>query len=481
MPPAPPPPSLVPPPPVSAPSLVTPQSAPAPASGLPYGVPRLADDPPPKPRSRIVLKMALCSLAAILVIGLAATGYWWMSRPQVITLRGGDKLTLIGVTVGKHHVAPKIKIGGKLVRGNASLPQNTNDTLVVWVEAEHRVNQYPNYQLYIYDKANTACVGTYTSTQSQINNKVNIIGYMFNAYPRWDSSMIVRVISNGNGGRSAAKEQFVISNPKRVSIPNSTPEPLPDTKTDGDLAVTLKQLEFGVRGFNGMGSPNDPMSKAVLAVFHFEQNGVAVTNWQPIRIETADASGNHSQNNSWSTGRDASGDATMTYQWGLWPNQPWKVKVEMSKSSGYTSDELWSVTNLPVAPGSQQDMYNYGNGTRRTPPAFAETTLNGIHLKIYPSIQFTNYNSGSRQKPGGFRVQADKTLDGMQLTLAAAADENGRAIPFYSGNSWGGTSAQIQLQDVRNAKALNVTLAFHKSHSFQFTAKPTQPAAGNNN
>ncbi len=84
------------------------------------GAPRLVDEPPPKPSSRIVLKIALCSLAAILILGLAAGGYWWMSRPQVITLPGGDKLTLIGVTYGKHHVAPKIKINGKLTRGNGS-------------------------------------------------------------------------------------------------------------------------------------------------------------------------------------------------------------------------------------------------------------------------------------------------------------------------------------------------------------------------
>ena len=69
----------------------------------------------------------------------------------------------------------------------------------------------------------------------------------------------------------------------------------------------------------------------------------------------------------------------------------------------------------------------------------------------------------------------------MQISLVTAADENGRAVPFYSGNSWGGTSSQIQLQDVRKATALNVTLALHKSHSFQFTVKPSQQAAGNNN
>jgi hypothetical protein len=471
-----------PPPPVSAPSPVTPPTTMAAAAGLPIaGAPRVVDEPPPK----FKFTLARCGLVAVLIIGLAAGGYcyWWMSRPQVITLRGGDKLTLIGVTVGRHHVAPKIKIGGRFVRGNVSLPQSTNDTLVVWVEAEHKPNQYPNYQLMIYDRENTACVGTYTSTQSQINNKVNILGYMFNAYPRWDRSMIVRVVSNGNGGRSAAKQQFVISNPKRVSVPKWAPEPLPDKQTDGDLAVTLTKLEYGAHQAFGGQFPgrNDPANKSVLAVFHAEQNGVGATNWEAVRIETSDATGNRAQNNSWSTSRDQNGDATMTYQWGLWPDQPWKVNVEMSRTAGFSNDEMWSVTNLPVMPGSQSDLWNYGNGTRRTPPAFAETTLQGIHLKIYQAIQFTNVNYGNGQKPGGFRVQADKPLDGLQVTLASATDEGGRPIPFYGGGGGGGDSRQIQFQNLRNAKLVNITLALHKNRFFQFTVKPSSQAAGNNN
>ena len=363
-------------------------------------------------------------MVVILFAGLAVAGYWWILRPQVITFKDGSKLTLIGVTYGKNHVAPKIKIGGKLTRGSGAQMNSADNALVVWVEYQHKAsqnrNQYPNYQFFIYDKAGTACVGNYTTTQSQVNNAVSILGYMFNAYPRWDNKMIVRVASNGNGNRQVAKEQFVISNPKHVSVTQWTPEAMPDKKTDGDLAVTLTKLDAGARGFNGMGSPKDPMSKAVLAVFHTEQNGVTATNWQPVGIATSDASGNHAQNNSWSTSRDANGDATMTYQWGLWPDQPWKLRVEMSRTAGFSADEFWSVTNVPVLPGNQQDMYNYnyGNGARRDPRAFAETTLNGIHLKIYPAIQFTNVNMGNNQKQGGFRVMADPdpTSQGFRMT-----------------------------------------------------------------
>src|SRR5208283_916261 len=130
----------------------------------------------------------------------------------------------------------------------------------------------------------------------------------------------------------------------------------------------------------------------------------------------------------------------MTYQWGLWPDEsPWKLRVEFSKQSGFSDDELWTVQNVPVNRGSQQDLWNNGPNSR-TKPAFAETTLEGIHLKLFPAIQFTNQMSGNGGNPGGFRVQADQPLDGMQLTLVKATSDQGRDLQSYSGSSWGGDS-----------------------------------------
>jgi len=431
-------------------------------------------------------KIIIGSIVLLAIAGIAVSAFLWLHKPQVILLKDGTKLTLVGVTYGKHHAPPKIKTAGTRNRGAGALDTESN-SIVVWIESVSKKtgpNQWPNYQLFVYDSEETACVTTWSrSGANEIKPGVYLQGFSLDAFPRWDRKIILRVgaWNNMGGGMQEAKGQFVISNPARVrSIAKWTPEPVPDTQSDGDLTVTLTKFNSGMPGFNsGRGvSSKDPMNKAVFTAFHCEQKGVAVTNWQVIRIETSDAAGNHVQNNSWSTSRDPNGDSTMTYQYGLWPGQsPWKLRVEMSQTAGFSDDQVWSVTNLPVNPGSQQEMYNYnyGNSTRGTPPAFAETTLNGIHLKIYTAIQFTNANYGNGQKPGGFRVQADKPLDGMQLTLASAADENGRPVPYYEGNSWGGDSRQIQLQNLRNAKSLNVTLALHKDRFVEFTATPAKP------
>ena len=421
-------------------------------------------------------RVILWSIISLVIAGIAVDAFLWLRKPQVIKLTDGTKLTLLGVTYGKHHVAPKVKISGGRARAGGARMDSTNDTLVVWIESEHKLNQYPNYELLVYDRADTACVSTWARTQSQIKNGVNIQGFTLDAYPRRDSKMILRVMSWGNNGQSASKEQFVISNPARgKSFVKWTPDPLPDTQSDGDLNVTLTRLVDDVSFNRGNDVPQkDPMSRAVLAAFHTEQKGVVVTNWQPVRVTTSDASGNSIGNNSWSAGRDDNGDATMTYQWGLWPDQtPWKLDVEMSRTSGFNDDEVWTVQNVPLNRGSWQSLWNNNGRNTRTNSAFAETTLNGVHLKLFPAIQITDQNFGNGQRQGGVRVTADPDLpQGFRLSVLAT-DEQGHQLQNWGPNGGGGNYV-AQFPDLRNAKTLNITVALHKSRLVEFTVNPTK-------
>ena len=424
-------------------------------------------------------KIIFWSVALILIAGITVAGFWWLRRPQIITLNDGTKLTLLGAEYGKHHKYPNIKTTGRRTGGGPNSFETANDTLVVWILSEHKANQWPNFQVLAYDKAATACVGNWGGGHSQqIKNGMFVMGVQLDAFPRRDGKIYLHITSNGPRGQQVAKSEFVISNPARGSFPKWTPDPLPDTQSDGDLDVTLTKLNSGAHGFGGNAPANDPKNKAVFVAFHTEQKGVVVTNWQPVRIETSDATGNHIVNSSWSNSRDDNGDATMTYQWGLWPDEPaWKLRVEFSKQSDFGTDEVWTVQDVPVKPGSQQDMWNYNGQNNRANPAFAETDLNGLHLKLFPVIQFTDQNYGNNGKPGGFRIEADQPLDGMQMTLVKATDEQGRDVQSYSGQGWGGNDRQLQFQDLRNAKTLNITIALHKSRFVEFTVKPEQAAA----
>jgi hypothetical protein len=423
-------------------------------------------------------KILLWSAVAILVIGIVAGAIVWQARPQVIILKDGSKLTLVGVSYGKHHVAPKIKGSASARRGVGSI-DTTNDTLAVYVLSERKGNRGgPNDQLMIYDPANTACVSSWARDTTQIKNGLEMQGFLLDAFPRHDRKIVLRISawnSNGNGYQPT-KGQFVISNPTRGPFPKWTPDPLPDTQSDGDLDVTLTRLIYGVKGFdrgNGL-SKNDPMDKAVLAAFRTEQKGVVMTNWQPYHIEMSDATGNQIGNSSWSNTRE-NDEAVMKYQWGLWPDEPaWKLNVEMTRTSGFKDDEEWTVQNLPVNRGSQMDLYNYRRNSR-TNAAFAETTLNGVHLKIFPAIRFTDLNLVSGQSSGGIRLQVDPDPESLQMrmSLASLTDEQAHDLQYWGPNGGGGSDV-FQMPNLRNAKSLNVTIAVHKSRFVEFTVKPAK-------
>jgi hypothetical protein len=424
-------------------------------------------------------KIALWTGISVLVAGIVIAGFFWLGRPQVITLTDGTKLTLLGVTYGRHHVAPKMKIAGRSVRRGGTRLDTTNDTLVIWIEAAHKPNRWPNYELLVYDPADTACVSTWARTQSQVNSSVNLQGFMLEAYPRWDRKMILRAMTWGNGGQRVSQGRFVVSNPaRRGPFPRWTPEPLPDAQSDGDLDVTLTELVAGAPSPYNRGnrsSRNDPMNKGVQVAFDVQQNGLSATNWRPVQVVTSDAAGNRVSG--WINDYRPNGErAGYFYQAGLWPEErAWKLRVEFSRTSGFNAGEIWTVADVPVRAGTQQEVWNDWGNSRGTRAAFAETTLTGIHVKLFPAIQFSDQNqNGQRNVSFLLKTDPDAQAQGMRLTLLKVTDDQNRRLENRS-SSWGGGSYQYQFPEARNTETLNITLALHKSRFVEFTVKPAKP------
>ncbi len=432
-------------------------------------------------------KILLWSVVSILIIGLAAVAYWWQRRPQVIVLDNGDKLTLVGVTYGKHHAPPaaKTKPAAGARRGQGPQTFNTaNNALVVWIRQEHPANRWPNYQLYLYDKANTACVGGSGSRNWGGGGSNEIVAAEFDSFPRRKGSFILRVQEYvQNEGQVMNEKHFVIANPARGPFAKWQPETLPATKTDDDFSVTLTKLVAGVDMpyQRNQDDPDDAMNKGVAATFTVQRNGSPAANWQLVSVESSDATGNHANSsgvqNAWQDGTDS-----VTYQAGLWADEPaWKLRAEFSQQSDFASNELWSVSNVPLEPGSQQDYWNFANNffnNRRsnTNAAVAETDLNGVHLKIFPAKMFTDQRMGNGEIDGGVHIQATPALPaGMQMTLVKVTDNQGGEIQSNgSGTSGNGTSTvySYQLRDLGGLTNLNVTVALHKNRSVEFTVKP---------
>ena len=412
-------------------------------------------------------KILVWSGVAILVLAAAA---WWMLRPQTITLSDGTKLSLVKVTYGTRHVSPDTASGG---RARRAMFEGTNDFLVAWIRQVHKPDQWPNYQLYAYDKAGKACVSSSGMTYGNTRQRGReVVGIRFDAFPRRDGKIIFKLQEwNRQTGQLKVKDAFIISNPAHGPFPEWLPDPLPDTQSDGDLDVTLTKLVAGVKTpwQRGNSGPDDPINKGVQVAFDVQQNGREATNWQPVQVETFDATGNRTLgyvNTSYQGGKP------MTfYQYGLWPDEPaWRLRVEMSRTSGFTDDELWTVQNVPVESGTQQSLWNYNRNSRDNPPAFAETTLNGVHLKLFPVKQFTDQPPESAMQ-GGFRVETDRIPEGTQMTLVNATDDQGRSISSWR-MGWGGNFEAFALRDMSGVKSLNLTIALHKSRFVEFTVKP---------
>ncbi len=414
----------------------------------------------------MIRRIILWGGISILVVGLAAL-VWWLMRPQEFTLAGGTRLSLVAVTYGRHHASPATKSQDRPHRVGF---EGTNDFLVVWVRQQHNPNQWPAYQLFAEDLAGTACVGS-SAVAGNVNRRRGdeTVGFRFDAFPRRQRKFILRLQEwNPQSGRQTITNAFVISNPARRSFPAWYPDALPDTQTAGDLDVTLTKLAFGAKmpyQRNDL-SPDDPMNQGVLAGLEIQKNGETAPNWRPVRVVTSDATGNHVSAAVNSFGQDEG--RVLLYQFGLWPEEPaWKVQVELSRQTGFSENELWTAQNVPLQPGRMQDFMRYGHN--RANPAFAETTLNGLHLKVYPAMQFTD-RAGWFQAGGGFEIQADKTPEGTHVTLVKVTDDQGRVIPTVNWNLGG--NLRFGLGNLGNAQTLNLTFAVHQSRFIEFTVKP---------
>ncbi len=404
-------------------------------------------------------------LAAGLVVGVV----WRQSRPQTFTLANGTKLTLLAVTYGKvqHFPATKTTNGRR-----HAFPDSTNYTLVVYIEQHHTNNIWPNYQLWAYDEAATACAGPSAMNQRRIRQGEEIVAFRFDAFPRRCTKFDLRLMEGNprNGGQTATNA-FVVSNPARGPFPSWYADPLPNHQSDGDLDVTLTRLTFGAAAtpFNTRNqNPAGPGNRGAQMAFRIQQDGKAAADWQPIQVETFDATGNHVTtgcSSHWDNGEEVA-----LFQPGLWPDEPvWKVRVEFSRTSGFSDDELWSVPNVPLQPGNAQEAWLYPIRNRNA--VFVETTLNGVHLQLFPVMQSTNQPNMRGPMEGLLVLRAGSPLAGARLNLLKLTDERGHEIRAMNWGA-GGSDYRYLLQGLGSAKSLNLTLALHRSRFVEFMAKP---------
>lgn len=433
-------------------------------------------------------KMLLWNVVFLLVTALAAKS----AEPlQTISLSDGSKATFLGITYGKHHEAPNYEaIGGNLKTGRWI--DRSNDVAVAWMEFEQ--TNFPNYSLYVSDKADANGVGIEADSKAinLVRKGVQMEGFELQAYPRWDEQFFLSLTSYGH---LLSSEKFLVTNPHRKEFGNAVAEKLPVSKTDGDLSVTLTNFVGGVpappylrgeRIYPLPGPlpdppPSDPPINAVRFGFDLKQNGIITTNWQLASVAISDAVSNYVEANLHFQDNELAGkrypfiktpadDYRGYVFWpGLWPNEPaWNVRLEFTRVSDFNADEIVTFTNLPVRKATEQ---NYESEEF----SIAQEHVQGVRLKIVAPVARSESQS-DREYLSVFLFADPDPGTTLRLTVIQATDGKGHSLPIpnfptlflpdLAGRYF------LTLSDLPDVKTLNLKLALHRSRYVTFTVKP---------
>lgn len=438
-----------------------------------------------KPMKTEFLWVCILSIAAISFKGETAE-----SPSSPIVLSDGSKITFLGITYGKHNVAPNYEaIGGHIQSGNWI--DRPNDVAVAWIEIEHKPDHWPSYSLLVSDMSNANSVRAETSTRSHVREGLEVHGFELRAYPRWDRQFYLCIADPY--GKPVTTEKFLVTNPERKEMGNPIPETLPVTKTNGDLTVSLTNLVTGAPRppYDRRADipATDSRSQCVRVGFDLEQNGHAATNWHPWVVTLTDALSNRVN-----TTMQFQDNEFMRHHWrgtpfvvtpadeyrgyifhpGLWRSEAaWNIRIEFTRDSGFDEDEILSLTNLPVREGTKEEYDNeeWSWEPGQTDHSIGNYTLNGIKLKLFPPLLLPDPDHAG-QKRLHVLMRANPDPREYRMTLLEATNEEGRKLwaPFVT--AW--YNCTMEFPSVGEVKTLNLKFALHRSRFVTFTVKPNR-------
>jgi hypothetical protein len=304
-----------------------------------------------------------------------------------------------------------------------------------------------------------------------------VVGYcLLQPFPRREPTVRLRIY----GDNPQPVAEYTVPNPAPGPYPNWTPEPLPITKRDGDLAITLTRLQLHIpRGR----PPADFVGDYGETEFHFAQNGRLTKEWEvsdPVLL-------------------DATGNACHLHQISLCPHETaWKLRARFFRNprARFTPQETCTLTNIPAPdPGSVRLL---GGSTRLQgvnlqPLAIAAagtvSYTNGVPRMAQPadprarsgsrgfSVSTSGSNSGTVVETSSefphVAVRTSLVPDGWRLTVRAV-DDRGRVTPGEF-PSVGDDIRFFNLDLPPNSRRLTLTFALHRARTAEFLVRPPRP------
>jgi hypothetical protein len=233
---------------------------------------------------------------------------------------------------------------------------------------------------------------------------------------------------------------------------------------------------------------NDPANQCVRLAFDARQDGHPATNWHAWLVNTSDPSGNQVRGSLSGYPKNgifeppAPGQPyvpTMDgyfFQPGLWSDHsPWKIRIEFTRKSGFTDDEILTLTNLPVRGGTQQESdAQWSWNEANTNFTFTAATVNGVQVKVLEPLRTPDAINGGHLIRIIVYTDLRLPIEGTRLKLLEATNEHGHLMESPFSPVAAGNHFSFSFLRVPDIKRLNLKLALHKSRFVEFTVKPTR-------
>ena len=269
--------------------------------------------------------------------------------------------------------------------------------------------------------------------------------------------------------------EFKIPNPAYRRFTQWQAEPWPTTKTNGSLAITLKDFESGTKfkNYRGTGS-NEVAARKTHWDFTFFESGTETDDWRIQKLTICDATGNKwspyfdfdEQDFTWAKG----GTAEMFGA--LWPGEDaWKLDVEAVRTKGFKADEIWeSEVTVPTrgTPATLTNSWKHGGVTIKLASVAAPKVEQPGNLKWvakwWGEKQNETYSLGIIvPKPG---------LRGHRVIMLGAKDQNGHDVTIVKHSSQDSSTEAAFFRVDKDATHVTFSIALPKSKTVQFLAKP---------
>lgn len=253
------------------------------------------------------------------------------------------------------------------------------------------------------------------------------------------------------------------------------PDVFPVIRTSGDLKLTFTGLELipPPPGAN-LDDPNEVSWTRVS--FRPEWGGRSMREWVTQQVTVTDVAGRTYTPKRLSTFLGKDGGA-VTFPGPIWRlDQPWKVRIELARTSPVQSYDFWNVYNpdeiLTVR-------------ALQVPPVGQVVTLGQTAEAQGARVQLIGFAAGNTMMPDGipvkypsptlhWRVERPKDVHVTFLRATDAAGNVIKPIGAASGTGRGGERYARELQVPAGVREVYVAFGVHKSRYFQVTAIPTQ-------